>query len=65
MRVNNIFYVNRGKKVYFSLPLSDFEKKKRMKEREIKKEREDEAQKSSIESFNRLIDSGIFEYKED
>jgi hypothetical protein len=63
MRVN--FYLNRGKKIYFNLPLSNFEKKKRVKEREIKKEREDEARKSSIESFNRLIDSGIFEYKED
>ena len=61
MRVNNIFYVNRGKKVYFSLPLSDFEKKKRMKEREIKKERDEQALKSSNESFDRLIDSGIFE----
>ena len=65
MRVNNIFYVNRGKKVYFSLPLSDFEKKKRIKEREIIKEKQEQARKSSIESFNRLIDSGIFEYKED
>ena len=65
MRVNNIFYMNRGKKVYFSLPLSEFEKKKRIQEREIIKERYEQSRKSSIESFNRLIDSGILEYKED
>jgi hypothetical protein len=52
--------MNRGKNIYFNLPLTNFEKKKRMKEREIKKERDEQAQKSSNESFNRLIDSGIF-----
>ncbi len=62
MRFNNNFYLNRGKKIYFNLSLTDFEKKKRVKEREIKKERDEQALKSSNESFNRLIDSGIFEY---
>ncbi len=57
-----MFYMNKGKKIYFNLPLTDFEKKKRMKEREIKKERDEQALKSSNESFKRLIDSGIFEY---
>ena len=60
-----MIYMNRGKKIYFNLPLTDFEKKKRMKEREIIKEREEQARKSSNESFNRLIDSGIFEYTKD
>lgn len=53
-----MFYLNRGKKIYFNLPMADFEKKKRVKERECRKEREEEARKSSNESFNRLIDSG-------
>ena len=65
MRFNNNFYLNRGKKIYFNLPLTDFEKKKRVKEREIKKEKDEQAFRSSNESFNRLIDIGIFEYKED
>ena len=60
-----MFYINRGKKIHFNLPLTDFEKKKRVKERECRKEREEEARKSSNESFNRLIDSGIFEYTKD
>ena len=60
-----MIYMNRGKKIYFNLPLTDFEKKKRVKERECRKEREEEARKSSNESFNRLIDSGIFEYTKD
>ena len=57
--------MNRGKKIYFNLPLTDFEKNKRMKERGIKKERDEQALKSSNESFDRLIDSGIFEYIKD
>ena len=60
-----MFYVNKDKKFYLNLPLTDFEKKKRVKEREIKKEKDEQAFRSSNESFNRLIDIGIFEYKED
>ena len=57
--------MNRGKKIYFNLTLTDFEKKKRVKDRDCRKEREEEARKNSNESFNRLIDSGIFEYIKD
>jgi hypothetical protein len=57
--------MNREKKIYFNLPLTDFEKKKTAKEKVCRKEREAQARKSSNESFNRLIDIGIIEYKKD
>lgn len=59
-----MYCMNNGRKVRLKRTLSALEKKKREKEREEKKEREQEARRISVESFNKLVECGVFIYVE-